>query len=162
MLSRSAAYIAGLRELYQDERFASFFDWASEFRNDVSQTTVSRIQAQIESGSDNQRSLALDFCKKMEAVGCGKLVLGRHGKKSRMEWAYTLRSIGAVARRDSDELEPREGDPDDDESGQPGMVRFEIPLRTGYPRASVELPEGYLDQDIRKLISFIQNNLLKL
>ena len=161
MPSQSAAYVTRLRSLYQNERFASFFDWASEFKNDVSQTTVSRIQAQMESGSDDRRSPALDFCKKMEAAGCGKLVLGRHGKKSRMEWAYTLRSIGAVARGDVDDLEPREGDPDEDESGQPAMVRFEIPLRAGYPKASVELPEGFLDQDVRKLMSFIQNHLLK-
>ena len=159
MASQSAAYVGGLRRLYEDERLASFFDWASEFKNDVSQTTVSRIQAQIESGSDDPRSLALDFCKKMAAEGCGKLVLGRHGKKSRMEWAYTLRSIGAVARGDDDYLEPREGDPDEDESGQPAMVRFEIPLRgASYPKASVELPEGFSDQDVTTLIDFFQDH----
>lgn len=161
MVLQSAAYVAGLQSLYRNERFASFFDWASQFKNDVSQTTVSRIQAQMESGSDDRRSSALDFCKKLESAGCGKLVLGRHGRKSRMEWAYTLRSIGAVARGDADDLEPREGDPEEDESGQPAMVRFEIPLRAGYPKASVELPEGFLDQDVRKLINFIQNHLLK-
>jgi len=157
----SAARISRLRDLYKTEEFARFFEWASDFKNDVSQTTVSRIQDQIGTRSDGTRGSVLDFCKKLEAAGCGRLVLGRHQRKTRMEWAYTLRSIGAVARGDTNELEPREAESDEEGSNQPAMMRIEIPLRANHPRASLELPEDATEFDIRKLIDFIQRHFLR-
>ena len=163
MPSRSDDKVARLRSLYRDEQFTDFFEWASNFTNDVSQTTVRSIETQIrrQPGNRQRRSPALDFCDLLQEAGLGRLVLGRHNRKTRMEWSYTLRSIGAVARGDTDELEPREEDPDEDETGQPAMIRFEIPLRAGHPKASVELPEGFVDQDVRKLIKFVEDHLLK-
>lgn len=159
MERKSSATYDALHRLYNTEGFAGFFDWASEFKNDVSQTTVSRIQTQIESGSGERPKAALEFCRMLEEAGCGRLVLGRHGKKSRMEWAYTLRSIGDVARRRTNDLEPRDEDLDDEDHDQPAMIRFEIPLRSNLPKASVELPEGYSESDLKKLILFIQRLL---
>ncbi len=156
----SANHTARLRDLYRTDDLASFFDWASEFKNDVSQTTVSRIQVQIGNGLGERPKAALDFCKKLEAVGCGRLVLGRHGKKSRMEWAYTLRSIGAVARGDTTDLEPRDTDTEDNESEHPAIIRLEIPLR-GNQKASIELPEDFSELDVKRLIDSIRRHFLK-
>jgi hypothetical protein len=156
----SANHVARLRDLYQTDELASFFDWASEFKNDVSQTTVSRIQAQIGNGLGERPKAALDFCKKLEALGCGRLVLGRHGKKSRMEWAYTLRSIGAVARGDTAELDPRDTDTEDEESEHPAIIRLEIPLR-GNQKASIELPEDISENDVKRLLDWIGRHFLK-
>jgi hypothetical protein len=163
MPSRQDDKVARLRSLYKDDQFTDFFEWASDFLNDVSQTTVSRIETQIQRkpGNRQRRSPALDFCDLLQELGLGRLVLGRHNRKTRMEWSYTLRSIGAVARGDTDELEPREEDPDEDEdeAGQPAMSRFEIPLRTGHLKASVEFPENFGDQDVRKIIKFLERLL---
>lgn len=156
----SAVHIAQLRDLYSTDELASFFDWASEFKNDVSQTTVSRIQAQIGSGSGERPKTALDFCRKLEAASCGRLVLGRHKKKSRMEWAYTLRSIGAVARGDTAELEPRDTEAEDDKSEHPAKIRLEIPLR-GNQKASIELPGDFSELDAKRLLDSIRRLFLK-
>lgn len=161
MPSRQNDKVTRLRSLYQDDQFTDFFEWASDFLNDVSQTTVSRIETQIrrKPGNRQRRNPALDFCDLLQEAGLGRLVLGRHNRKTRMEWSYTLRSIGAVARGDTDELEPREEDPEEDEAGQPAMARFEIPLRTGHLKASVELPDDFVDQDVRKIIKFFERLL---
>ena len=156
----SANHTARLRDLYRTDDLASFFDWASEFRNDVSQTTVTQIQARIGNGLGERPKAALDFCKKLEAVGCGRLVLGRHGKKSRMEWAYTLRSIGAVARGDTADLEPRDTDIEDEDSEHPATIRLEITLRRNQ-KASIELPEDASELDVKKLLEAIRHHFLK-
>jgi len=88
---------------------------------------------------DAARGDAIAFCKKLEAIGCGAFKVGRHGKKSRMEWRWTLRSIGAVASGRSDEVEIREAEEEEEE-----LLRIEVPLRSRSVRAVLELPSSAL------------------
>ncbi len=162
MALSSAQTITQLKSLYKTEEYTrSFFAWGSGLVNDVSQTPVSRIEFYIGSQDESTRKKAIDFCKKLEAVGCGKLILGRHGRKSRMQWTYTLRSIGAVACGQSGSLEPREIEPEDEEEDdKTATIESKIPL-SGGTTATLILPEDLSELDVIKLVDFIKRQTVK-
>jgi hypothetical protein len=153
--------IRQLRALFRNHAYSPFFVWASGLVNDVSQTPVSRIEFHLEAQEEGSRKNALDFCNKLKDAGCGKLILGRHGKKSRMQWAFTLRSIGAAAKGEVGTLEPREMETEQDaEDDKTSVIRSEIPL-SGATRAILELPEDLSELDVLKLIDFIKRQVVK-
>ena len=141
-----------LSDLYEEDRYKGFFDWASQFKNDVSTTSLDKIEQELQRADpDVVRGDAIAFCKKLEAIGGGTFKVGRHGKKSRMEWRWTLRSIGAVASGRSDEVEVREAEEEEEE-----LLRIEVPLRSSSVRAVLELPSSLSEQDVKKLIGIIK------
>jgi hypothetical protein len=84
----------GVRRLYQsDDNVKAFFDWVGTRQNDSRATTVDRILTIGDIG----RAEAINLCKKLQKLGCGKFVVGRRGSKSRIEWDYSLLSLGKTA-----------------------------------------------------------------
>jgi hypothetical protein len=88
--------VINLRHLYMGDIVArQFFEWVGSRQNDARFTNVDRI----EDISNASRAEAINFCKKIDQLGYGKFVVGRKGRKSRIEWNnYTLLSLGEVAR----------------------------------------------------------------
>jgi|GEM_PF-2153552 len=99
--------VEGLREFYQVAPAArAVFDWAASRINDAIETTLDLIIRK----TGMSRSEAVDFARRLDDLGCGDFVVGRKGAKSRIRWAYSLKSMGQAAQGHVDTLV--EVDPD--------------------------------------------------
>lgn len=151
-MRQTANQLNPLRELYKDARYKGFFDWASQFKNDVSATTLDRIEQELQRADrDIIRRDAIEFCKKLQEIGCGTFKVGRHNYKSRMEWRWVLRTIGEVASGISEEIEVKGEDEAD-------LIRIEVPLRDRPVRAVLELPTLLSGRDAKRLIAVIERH----
>jgi hypothetical protein len=87
-----------IRRLYRENEAAkAFFDRAADRKNDATDTSVQRIAQII--GID--RYEALQLARSLHEAGCGRLIVGRKGQKTRFEWDYSLPALGKVARNES-------------------------------------------------------------
>ena len=99
--------IDDLRAYYESGGlFRDFCDWAASRKNDARWTTTDRLQSVLHA---ENRSV-VQLLKELERLGCGRFVVGRRGHKSRIEWYFSLRSIGAVSRGEREDIE--EADPE--------------------------------------------------
>jgi len=86
-----------IMDLYQNNDAArNFFDRASERKNEVAETPIHRI-AQMADASHYE---AVRLARRLEEAGCGKLIVGRKGGKTRFRWYYGLPALGKVARNE--------------------------------------------------------------
>ena len=84
-----------LRELYRSSDIAkSFFDSVGSRQNDAHVTTVDRI-CDLSTGN---RTDVIEFCKTLDKLQVGRFLIGRKGRKSRIEWNYSLLKVGDLAR----------------------------------------------------------------
>ena len=84
-----------LRELYRSSDIAkSFFDSVGSRQNDAHVTTVDRI-CDLSTGN---RTDVIEFCKTLDKLQVGRFLIGRKGRKSRIEWNYSLLKMGDLAR----------------------------------------------------------------
>lgn len=84
-----------LRELYRSSDIAkSLFDSIGNRQNDAYVTTVDRI---CDSSTSN-RSDVIEFCKTVDRLQIGRFLIGRKGRKSRVEWSYSLLKLSDIAR----------------------------------------------------------------
>ncbi len=96
-----------IRALYEEDEVAQrFFDWVSERKNDSAETSLDRIASRL----NLHRSEAVALAKQLDHTKCARFILGRKGAKSRVQWAYSLRSLGMAAKGDVDQLD--DVDPD--------------------------------------------------
>lgn len=97
----------GLRELYEEESGArEFLKWASERQNDATRTSIDRLEQKA--GVDRRK--AIDLAKQFDRLGCGRYIIGRRGAPSRIEWAFSLKSIGRAAVGETSALETMDPD----------------------------------------------------
>lgn len=159
--SRSGESPEELRRFYKEDRFRVFFDWAARFKNDVSKTTLDTIERELRRDvSGVTRTQVLEFCKDLERIGCGTFVLGRRGHPSRMEWRWTIRSIGAFACSQADDIEIRESE-DQDEAPEQHQIRIELPLRRGSVLAILVIPQSLSAEEADYLCSEIRLRVQK-
>ena len=86
-----------IRELYQDNESAkAFFDRAAARKNDVRETVIQRIAQMAGAGHFE----AVKLARLLDEAGCGKMIVGRKGGKTRIHWAYSLPALGKVARNE--------------------------------------------------------------
>ncbi len=84
----------GLRDLYEDDPGArEFLKWASERQNDAARTSIDRLEQKA--GIDRRK--AIELAKQFDRLGCGRYIIGRRGAPSRIEWGFSLKSIGRAA-----------------------------------------------------------------
>jgi hypothetical protein len=96
-----------LREFYQVSTTArAVFDWAASRTNDAIETTLDVIERK----TGMARAEAVEFARRIDNLGCGDFKVGRKGAKSRIRWAYSLKSMGEAAQGRVDTL--AEVDPD--------------------------------------------------
>ena len=93
--------IDGLREFYQVSPAAkTVFDWAASRTNDAAETNLDRIMQK----TPISRNDAVEFARRIDELDCGTFVVGRKGAKSRIRWAYSLKSLGKAAQGQADAL----------------------------------------------------------
>jgi len=81
----------------------AFFTWAdSERQNSASSTSIDVLERKSGLG----RSASIALLKDLEKIGCGKYIVGRHRKKTRISWDYGLKSIARAARGEIERLDP--------------------------------------------------------
>ena len=94
--------IAVLRLMYDEDEVAhTFLDRAAARTNDVAETSIERIAAM----ADISRSEAIGLTRHLEEAGCGKLLVGRKGWKTRFRWDYSLPNLGRVAKGEEKRLQ---------------------------------------------------------
>jgi hypothetical protein len=118
-----------IRDLYQhNESARAFFDRAAERKNDVAETFIQRI-AQM---ADVSHYEAVRLARLLEDAGCGKLIVGRKGGRTRFRWYYGLPALGKVARNEP-EATLQDVDPDvmEDQRGGATAADDEPATRSG-------------------------------
>jgi hypothetical protein len=86
---------AELRALYDDSDVAKrFFDKLASRQKDCRMTVASR--AADLAGSSHGQIIAL--MRRLDALGAGTFKVGRRTAKTRIEWDYSVRSLGAAAK----------------------------------------------------------------
>lgn len=92
----------GLRELFEEDPGArEFLKWASERQNDAARTSIDRLEQKA--GVDRRK--AIELAKQFDRLGCGRYIIGRRGAPSRIEWTFSLKSIGRAAVGETAALE---------------------------------------------------------
>ena len=110
--------LAQIRALYKTDRtIKTLFDWAASRDRDVKETSAERVAEKLQVAKPQ----AIKVYRQLQDVGCGRLMYGRRGAKTRMRWFYSLRSLGKAARGDTSQLDEINDELDDDD-GSAGPV----------------------------------------
>jgi hypothetical protein len=87
--------VAGLRDLYKgDDAAHRLFDRFAGRKKDAKFTTAARA-ADLASASHGE---IIALFRELDGIGAGEFKVGRRGSVSRMEWLYSVRSLGAAAQ----------------------------------------------------------------
>lgn len=99
--------ISKLREFYQSSIAANaFLNHVAKRERDQAETKVDRALLLLRSdGFDFKRRDVIDLFRKLEELGCGRFVEGRHGWSSRFVWSVGLRSVAKAATGDAGPIE---------------------------------------------------------
>src|ERR1700730_7829559 len=91
-----------LKKLYdKDEDARAILDWFETRQNDAREVSVERAgkKAAVE------YLAVLRVFRELENIGCGRLLMGRKGHRTRLAWDYSIRSLGAAARGGVEEIQ---------------------------------------------------------
>lgn len=145
-------YAARLKRLYEEAGSRVFFDWASSRQRDRLDTSVDTVVRECKM----DRDAALRLLQKLASAGFGRFYNGRRGKKTRIEWSFSLRDIGAAARgalEDVGEIDPDAAESDDDSDA--GMLGHAFNLRPGV-QISLALPADLTTREADRLAAFVK------
>ena len=147
-----------LRAFYEENSWARpFFDWAGNRQNDAAETNLDRICQKSGIDYDSAKRLA----EAIDAINVGSYVVGRKGHKTRIQWKYSLKSIGAAARGASLRLNERSTDnegEDDDTWGSENETDIEHRFRLRENRViSFVLPRDLTQREAERLSTFVQS-----
>lgn len=123
---------------------------------DARSTSVER--AAWLAGADYGAMLAV--FRQLEKMGAGRFIPGRHGWKSRMEWAFSIRSLAQVAQGQKAKPEEVPADAVEDEGQDAaesvdGKLKHEFQLRDGF-RLQIELPVDLTEKEAERLAAFVR------
>lgn len=86
--------IKNIQDFYKSDASAqALFDWTASREKDATATSIDRM-CQILGIS---RGTAVAMAKKLEELGCGEFIPGRHSQKSRFRWKFSCISLGQAA-----------------------------------------------------------------
>lgn len=148
--------INGLRALCgTNEAAARLFEVFSSRKYDSRETTVARAAAKA--GADY--STMLSVFRELGNLGAGRFVQGRHGYPSRIEWKFSIRSLGAVAKGEKaapDQVSADAVEDEADEEEREGVLTHEFQLRDGL-KAQFNLPANLTEKEADRLSLFIKS-----
>jgi hypothetical protein len=166
---RRQGIAALLRELYRtDDTARALFEDAAERSYNVVRTSADRIARIVRT----TRAKAMELCKILDDIGVGtfKRAYTKDGKRfpARIHWHYVPRSIGRVAKGETNELQDlRLEDPDNDieqgsaidpsstgEQKSRDFIEHQFPLREG-KIAVLQLPIDLTKGEAERLSNFI-------
>jgi hypothetical protein len=86
--------INDIRDFYQSDVSAqALFDWTASRERDATATSIDRMCQILEIN----RGTAVAMAKKLQELGCGEFIPGRHSQKSRFRWKFSCISLGQAA-----------------------------------------------------------------
>ena len=162
--------LAQIRALYRTDRtIKTLFDWAASRDRDAKETSVDRLVEKLQVAKPQ----AIKVCKQLHDVGCGRLMYGRRGAKTRMRWFYSLRSLGKAAKGDTSQLEEINDELDDDDGsagpvieakagedtagkGPSERIEHRFALRPSIS-ITISLPEDLTRKEAERFAAFIQS-----
>jgi len=149
--------VEGLKTLCESDHAArKLFENFRARTKDARSTSVER--AAWLAGADYGAMLAV--FRQLDELGAGRFIPGRHGWKSRIEWAFSIRSLAQVAHGQKVKPEEVPADAVEDEgqdsaeSGQ-GKLKHEFLLRDGF-KLQIELPADLTDKEAERLAGFVK------
>lgn len=149
--------ILALREIYHENEWTKpFFEWAAARQKDANVTTIERL----ESLTDINYYDLVKLARMLEEIGVVKFVSGRKGFKSRIEWKFSVKNVGAASMGETDKLQEVGLDVEDDsfseeEDKEEGSIEHVFALRPG-KTIKILLPEDFSVREAERLASFIQ------
>jgi hypothetical protein len=154
--------VPGLRDLYQSNDAAHrLLERFARRKNDAKFTTAAR--AADLAGASHTEIIAL--FRKLDEFGAGKFKVGRHGSASRMEWLFSVRSLGAAAQGvtgqpeaiDPTQVEDSEAEAENErsEAGSGEWITHTFQLRPDQ-RVTIKLPVNLTAKEAERLASFIR------
>jgi hypothetical protein len=144
--------ITQLRESYRDWRpTKGFVGWAHEIENTPDETPTAELIEKLSLKPAEAKGLFTGI----DQLKLARLIVGRRGSASRLEWKYTLQSIAAVARGEADKFEPigQSSLPRRDTANQ--LIEYVFQLRRDL-RIKFSLPADFSEQDIVRLTAFLR------
>ena len=155
---------SGLLTHLYDERadFARLFDYLASRKRSLSEVVVDRLVD--EGGLDelgaksSQRKVIIEFFRRLEAIGAGKLIVGRGKRKTRFHWVRQVTMLEAAATARSGKSVQGEGEsqPRTEVAGGNGvqLLRHQFALRPDFV-VRFELPTDLTSLEADRLKAFI-------
>lgn len=140
-----------LRELGDDEDYKILFEWFANAGQHRDETSVDHLKKR----TGIERQYIVDFFKRLESIGVGTFIVGRHGKRSRIFLRYERSDIGEAGLGSLQKIEPRYEDDEepsaleDDKHVQKILKSFQktISVVLGCDRDAISISINVLDME---------------
>lgn len=109
--------VKAIKKLYRSNELAKFlFDhWAQRSRC-ATATNVATVERQLnQDGASHLKGAIWELFRQLEALNCGKAVVGRRGHPSRFEWGVSQISVGNAASDKDGSIEALPADAENSE-----------------------------------------------
>lgn len=149
--------ISTLKQIYRKNEWARpFFEWAANRQKDANVTTIERLVTLTGIGYRELITLA----RMLEDVGIVRFIPGRKGFKSRIEWNFSVKNIGAASMGKADELVEVGSDVEDDSISEniradTDTIQHTYSLRPDRT-ITITLPKDFTSKEAERFASFIQ------
>jgi hypothetical protein len=144
-----------LQDLYQKkDQYAKIFDILSNRKQNRSETPIDSIIADLSDSSLETRQLVIEFFRKLEETGAGRLMVGRKGRKTRFCWdeGTTLTEVGSTAS--SPNGSHPSAQPSHDAAHQVTLLSHSYNLRADFT-VGLRLPSDLTRSEAKRLSEFI-------
>ena len=147
------------RDLYESDSTArAFFNNFARRRRSRWETPVVRTVANLRNDGNIDISSAniISFFKRMEGLGVGTFIVGRHSHKSRFAWTVKNTDLARAAIGETSEIP----DPPEAESQEPEVEEYSLEhsynLREDFS-VDFELPVDLTEGEAKRLATFIKS-----
>ncbi len=145
--------VIGLKKFYRSSNVAqAFFDLIAQRKNDQQEMTVERAIDSL--GNYFDRREVVDLFKRLQGLGCGTFVLGRHTRRSRFVWGVSMISVGRAAKGEISEVEEIT-EVDEEEIG-PEVIVHTYHIRPDFP-IEMALPVDLTQREADRLAMFFKS-----
>jgi hypothetical protein len=156
---------ADLRQMYKDDDDVAkpLFDIFAARKKDVRRMTVRRA-SYLASATRGQ---IINLFRKLAEIGVGEFKMGRRGASTRIEWNFSVRSIGAAAQGkvaelkgiDDNEVDENEVEAPDNDAPwsdfDDDSIEHSFQLRPD-TKVSIRLPQDFSTKEAERLAGFIR------
>lgn len=157
--------LAGLRAYYSVDPIAKVtLGHLAKFVRNMSETKVDQLTGRLSSEPDPpNRWAVLQFFRKLEELGCGRVIEGRWGNKTRFRWSSNLVDVAKAAMGQNvsigsapAEVEVAEAAGDQEEEvNEDNVIEHPYMLRKGMA-VSFRLPADLTTAEAARLAKFIE------
>lgn len=139
------------------------FGHLSKFVKNMSETKIDQLTWRLSSETTPpSRWTVLKFFRKLQELGCGRVIEGRRGHKTRFEWSSNLVDVAKAAMGQNIsigsapiEVEEAAGDQQREDADAGDFMEHPYMLRKGMP-VSFKLPADLTTAEAARLAKFIE------